>query len=145
VDDYTKFIAINGSILAAVLALILFPDVLFGLFFQLLHLLMEFAHILFEFIESTLDHFIEHLFHTDLHETQVIVFYIIVSIALVGIYGLSRTLPRACRRFKNNVFAFFDWEKTICSDYWLGLTVTQKIRLSLTFVTGLYLLSFLFF
>jgi len=73
-DENTKFIVINAAILAAILSILVFPDVLFGLFFELLHLCLEFAHILFEFVESTLDHVIEHLFETDLHATQVIVF-----------------------------------------------------------------------
>lgn len=144
-DEQTKFLAINGAILAAVLVLMLFPDVLFGLFFELLHLLLEFAHILFEFVESTLDHLVEHLFETDLHATQVVVFYIIMSAAFFSIVGLWRTLRRACIRGKDNLFAFWEWEKSRCSIYWLGLTVVQKISLFLTLAIGLYIASFFLF
>lgn len=144
-DENTRFIAINSCILAGVVAMIVLPDTIFGLFFQLLHLLMEFAHILFEFVESTLDHVIEHVLHTELHETQVIVFYIILSIALVGCYGLWHTVPRFCGRVKNSLFDWWVWEKTTCSFYWLGLTLTQKIWLFISLAIGLYLASFLLF
>jgi hypothetical protein len=144
-DEKTKFLAINSAILAVILVLMLFPDVLFGLFFELLHLLLEFAHILFEFVESTLDHLVEHLFETDLHATQVVVFYIIMSVAFFGIAGLWQALRRACIRGKDNLFAFWAWEKSTCSIYWLGLTVVQKISLFLTLAIGLYVASFFLF
>jgi hypothetical protein len=144
-DENTKFIAINTCILCGVIAFIVLPDTLFGLFFQLLHLLMEFAHIMFEFIESTLDHLIEHALHTDLHETQVIVFYIIVSVVLVGFYGLWNTVPRVCGRAKNNLLDFWVWEKTTFSFFWLGLNVRQKTIVLTAVAAGFYLLSFLFF
>jgi hypothetical protein len=37
-------------------------------------LLLELIHITLEFVEEMLDMLIEHIFHTDLHDTQVIVF-----------------------------------------------------------------------
>lgn len=144
-DENTKFMAINGSILVGVLSLIVFPDVLFGLFFQLLHLLMEFTHILFEFVESTLDHLVEHLFHTDLHQTQVIVFYILLTAALAGLYGLWRTVPRVCLRTKNRLLDFWIWEKSTTYLYWLRLTAAQKAWLVTVLAVGFYLSSFLFF
>ncbi len=144
-DENTKFIAINGFILVGVLSLLVFPDVIFGLFFQMLHLLLEFAHIMFEFIESTLDHVVEHLLHTELHQTQVIVFYIIVSVASVGIYALWRTVPRYYWRAKNQLIAFWFWEKSTTYLYWQGLTVSQKTKLVTFSALSLYLLSFLVF
>ncbi len=144
-DENTKFIVINAAILAAILSILVFPDVLFGLFFELLHLCLEFAHILFEFVESTLDHVIEHLFETDLHATQVIVFYIILSLLFFGIVGLWRAVRNACIRVKHNLLTFWNWEKSTCSIYWLGLTAVQKISLYLILGTGLYLASFFLF
>lgn len=144
-DENTKFIAINGFILVGVLSLLVFPDVIFGLFFQMLHLLLEFVHIIFEFIESTLDHVVEHLLHTELHETQVIVFYIIFSVASVGIYALWRTVPGYYGRARNQLIAFWFWEKSTTYLYWQGLTVSQKTKLVTVSAVSLYLLSFLVF
>ena len=48
-----------------------FYDVIFGY-------LMEFIHLLFEVVEISLDRLIEHFFETELHETQMIVFYILL-------------------------------------------------------------------
>ncbi|MDO9161683.1 MAG: hypothetical protein Q8N35_11830 [Methylococcaceae bacterium] len=144
-DENTKFITVNTAILVAILSILVFPDVLFGLFFELLHLLLEFVHILFEFVESTLDHLIEHLFETDLHATQVIVFYIILSILFFGIVALWRAVRSGYSRVKRNLITFWNWEKSNCSDYWLGLTGVQKISFYLILATGLYLASFLLF
>lgn len=144
-DENTKFLVINASILAAILSILVFPDVLFGLFFELLHLCLEFAHILFEFVESTLDHVIEHLFDTDLHATQVIVFYIILSLLFFGVVGLWRAVRSGYSRVKRNLITFWGWEKSTCSIYWLGLSVFQKISLYLILATGLYLASFFLF
>lgn len=144
-DGNTKFIVINASILTGILAFMLFPDVLFGLLIQLMHLLMEFTHILFEFIESTLDHLIEHIFNTDLHQTQVIVFYLIVFMILAGCYGLWCTVPRVFGRAKHGLIDFWDWEKTTIFVYWRGLTVIQKTSLSLSMATILYVIFILSF
>jgi len=74
-----QHIVVNGLIFASVITVIAAPDMVFGLLFELLHFLfehfLELIHIAFELIESNLDHLVEHLFHTDLQQTQIIVFY----------------------------------------------------------------------
>ena len=80
--------AINLFLFVGIVTLIILPDVVFGLFFRLIHLLLALAHMIFEFIEVTLDHLVEHIFETDVHQTQVIVFYLMMSIAFCGLYYL---------------------------------------------------------
>lgn len=74
----------------------------------LLHALFELFNALFEFVEGTLDEIVEHLFHTDLHTTQIIVFYLIWAAALYPAYrifgyckkrinDLMETLPCWCK------------------------------------------------
>ncbi|MGR9073766.1 MAG: hypothetical protein ACU833_11950 [Gammaproteobacteria bacterium] len=50
-------------------------------------------HALYELVEFSLDLLIEHIFHTDRHTTQVIVFYLMLSMAAGLVYRLSRRLP----------------------------------------------------
>jgi hypothetical protein len=78
-STYRKTVYI--SYLIGICLVIAMPDMVFGT-------LLELGHILFEFIEEMLDKFVEHIFHTDLHQTQVIVFYLMLSIAFGGIYYL---------------------------------------------------------
>ncbi len=122
------------------------PDVIFGLLLDLFHtvfeLFLELLHILFEALESALDHLIEHLFHTELHVTQLIVFYMLMLMALGIAYGLLRLMTPFYRRCKNNVFTFYVKEKGFISEYWLNLSLFNKIQV-LTITAGFAYLFFL--
>lgn len=126
-------LVVNGFILAAVVTFITVPDVVFGLLFELLHLLfehvLEFLHLAFEFIELNLDKLIEHFFETGLHETQVIVFYIIAFFVLIGFYRLCRTLPRFYRRCKKNLILYCSRKKASWLFYWREQSLFNKIKL----------------
>lgn len=123
----------NGFILAAVITVIAAPDVVFGLLFELVHFLFElFLHILhlsFEFIELNLDHLIEHLFDTDLHQTQVIVFYVILSFIIYGFYLLVRAVPSFCRRSKQNLIKAYAFKKASLLFFWREQSLLNKIKI----------------
>lgn len=55
-------------------------------------MLIDCLHSVFEVIEFSLDWLIEHLFHTDRHTTQVIVFYLLFAIVAYAAYRLIRCL-----------------------------------------------------
>ena len=115
-----------------VLVLILIPDVILGLIGELLHmvfeLLMEFLHILFEWLEISLDTVIELLFETGSHETQIIVFYIIMAFVGFGLYRLSRILPKLYRRLHVKTLAFYLYHKNELTVAWHQLTLLNKIK-----------------
>ncbi|MGZ8173745.1 MULTISPECIES: PilZ domain-containing protein [Methylobacter] len=126
-------IRVRGLMLAAVIAVIAAPDAVFGLLFELVHFLfehlLEIIHLTFEFIESNLDHLIEHLFHTDLHQTQVIVFYVIASSAVYGLYRLLRVLPSFYRRCKDNLLSACAHQKASWLYYWREQSLVNKLKL----------------
>jgi len=105
------------------------PDVILELLIEFGHLLVEFSHAMFEVIETALDRLIEHFFHTDLHQTQIIVFYIIVSVALYIFYRLYRVLPRLFRYVKDSLIGAWEREKTSISICWQELSLFNKIKL----------------
>lgn len=123
----------RGLALSAVITVIAVPDVVFDLLSGLVHFLfaniLHFLHLAFEFIESSLDHFVEHLFHTDTHQTQIIVFYILVVFAIAGLYWLWRALPPFCRRCKENLFSYCAHKKASLLYYWEELSLLNKIKL----------------
>jgi len=84
----------KGLAAIGILALIWFPDVVWELFFELIHTVLEWVmealHLIFEAVETALDFLIEHLFETGLRATQLIVFYIIVALMFILVYGLFR-------------------------------------------------------
>jgi hypothetical protein len=137
---------INGFILAVVITVIALPDVVFGLLLELFHflleLLLEFSHLTFEFIESNLDHLVEHLFETDVHATQVIVFYIIFPFVCYGLYRLFWAIPSFFRRIKKKQVAYWSRKKAYLLFYWRELSPFNKLKLVLASVAviALYVL-----
>jgi hypothetical protein len=138
---------INGILLVALITVIAVPDVVFSLLAGLLHFLIErifeFIHIAFEFTELSLDHLVEYLFHTDLHQTQVIVFYIMLSFALYGLYLLWRKLPPFYRHCKQNLFRAYAFKKASLLFFWQELSLLNKVKIVLIGI--LVIVSYVFF
>jgi hypothetical protein len=126
----------NASYLMGIAGVIIMPDVVFGLVLELLHTLAELGHLLFELFEASLDRIVEHIFHTGTHETQIIVFYLMLSMALGGLYCLWRTMPRFFRALKENLLAAWRTHKTRLSLYW-SESAFNKFKLVALFNAGL--------
>jgi hypothetical protein len=125
-------------ILTAIIAVIALSDSAF-------HLLLELMHISFELFEQALDLIVEHTFHTDRHETQIIVFYIMLSMACYGLYKLYkllRTLPRRCRECGESLAAGWLLLKQAISAYWQDLPPTGKARWLMGFTAGFTCMAF---
>ena len=137
-----------GLALIGIVIIITMPDVVIELAHIVFELLYELADISFEGIETLLDNIVEHLFHTDLHQTQIIVFYLIVGIAAYPLYYLWRMLQRLFFRLKKKLHAALAvWMlyKTRATLYWLDLPLIDKIKLITAFAGLIYLASLLFF
>lgn len=134
---------VNGIILAAVITVLVAPGGVFDVLSGLLHFLfvhvIELCHIAFELIESGLDHLIEHLFHTDLHKTQVIVFYILLSFVFYGLYLLWRVVPPFFRRCKKNQSVYWARKKVGLFYYWRELSAFDKVKLAVIGVAAITL------
>jgi hypothetical protein len=136
---------VHASYLAGITGLVTMPDVIFGLLLELMHTLLELAHLLFEFIESTLDHIVEHIFHTGVHETQIIVFYLIFTIGLIALYYLCRSIPNAVCKLRNNFLATLTDYKTSAIKYWVEQSLIDKLKLIVLLNTGMACLFFFSF
>ena len=142
-DSYRKYI-LYALVLSGIIIMITMPDVVIGFLFESVHLFFEVLFIVFEWIESTLDHLVEHLFETELHETQTIVFYIMVVIVLLPLYYLSRMLLRLFFRLKEALPDAWAQYKIRVTLYWQGLSLIGKIKWILITMGTIYLASFLF-
>ena len=80
--------------------------ILFAAPLEIFHLLLEISHVLFEWSEEALDFIIEAVFDTSLHSTQIIVFYILMSVILYGSFRLIKGLPQFYRQQKINLLDF---------------------------------------
>ncbi|MDD1619623.1 MAG: hypothetical protein LUQ52_09115 [Methylococcaceae bacterium] len=142
-DDYRKVIQYGLAIIGIAIILTM-PDVLMGLLFELVHFFFELLFIIFEWVESTLDKLIEHLFHTELHETQIIVFYLIVCILLLPLYYLWRMLKRLFFWMKESVPATWALYKIRVIMYWQESSLIDKIKWIAITAAAIYMASFLF-
>lgn len=122
-----------GLLLSLALAVLSFPDLMLGLLLDLGDHVMELTshllHLLFEFLEYNLDHLVEHTFHTDLHQTQLIVFYLLLALGLAMLYACWRIIPPLCVRFGNSQLAFWSRKKASLLYYWGEQTLLDKFKL----------------
>jgi len=114
------------------LIIFLMPHLFFELLLELLDLLFEWLYelgdILFEWVEMTLDTVVEMIFETDLHDTQIIVFYILMSIIGFAAYRLSLLIPGILGRIRKKLLAYYLYRKTAFTVYWHGLSLLNKIK-----------------
>lgn len=136
-----KYLKIWGLVSLALI--VLFPDVVFDTTLSILGFLFdhlaELSHLLFEAIESTLDHLIEGLFETDLHSTQTIVFYVLLSGILYILYRIGKVLLRVYRRYKAEWDEFRAAHHTTLQEYWHGSTTIEKIKWAAILAAAVYL------
>ncbi len=115
-----------------------FYDLIFGS-------LWEFLHLIFEVIEMTLDRIIEHLFETDLRQTQLIVFYILLAIGAILIYLVWKVLVQLFMGVGRNLGNdWSDLREAIAGD-WQGMSMINRVILITLFLLVNYLASFLLF
>jgi hypothetical protein len=97
-------------------------DILIGAF-------LEALHILFEVIEVILDNAVEHVFHTGVHQTQTIVFYLMVAIGILLIYYLSHAIVHCCRVLADTWRVYVDTYRSYKISaylYWHELPLFRK-------------------
>lgn len=126
-------LALNLSLLTMFSAILFYPLETLHLATALAHHLMEIVlhglHLVFEYLEMSLDHVIEHLFHTGLHETQVIVFYTLLVFALTAMYFLGRKLPAYLRGLINRQRLFWSRKQASARYFWSEQTPIDRIKI----------------
>ena len=96
---------------------------------DLLDSLFSFVSMLFEWVEYVFDSIISGLFETGHHETELITFYLLLSIGGYLCFRLVRALPRLYRQFKRNQRAAWLRQKRRTTFYWRHLSIFKKIKL----------------
>ena len=123
---------IKGLIAIGIFIMIIMPGYIFELLIEFFHLFLElfieFLDICFEWIESTLDHLVEHLFETDLHDTQIIVFYILMTVLAIVLYRLYLFLPKVVKRIYQNILVYFTCQKIRLLIFWEEQSLLGKIK-----------------
>jgi hypothetical protein len=137
-----------------VLSLVMY-DLTLELLGELLHLIFEVLHNLFEWVELGTEEVVESIFHllnigdiveylfaTGRHGSQVVTFYILLTIAGYGFYRLWKTLPRFYQSLKQFTLEAWVRRKTQLQLYWLTLPLVHKVAVVATAIGVAYLASF---
>ncbi len=111
----------------------------------LLHSLFLVGHIAFEWFELALEELIEHIFHTNREQSQIIVFYLLWSLAIFVLYRLWRALPSLYIRLKTQLLAASSQYKSYIKLYWSEQSSIQKVKWVTSFTLSLSFLAFFAF
>lgn len=107
--------------------------------------LFSIVHIAFEWFELALEELIEHIFHTNRQQSQIIVFYLLMSFAFYGLYRLWRAVPGLYSRFKEQLFVSISQYKLYLTRYWRGQSSIQRIKWVTSFTLSVSCLAFFAF
>ncbi|MDT4332204.1 hypothetical protein ACQE3E_20345 [Methylomonas sp. MED-D] len=137
-----------------VLAIVMY-DITLELLGELFHLLFELLHGAFEWIELGIEEAVEVAFHilnigevveflfdTGRHGSQVVTFYILMSMIGYALYRLWKIMPRIWLTFKLWLSECWVRRKTEYELYWQSLTLTHKAALLVVVVAVGYIASF---
>jgi hypothetical protein len=102
-------------------------SVLTGFYDVIFHFIFECIHLFMELLEEILDSVIEKSFNTELHETQLIVFYILLVFGGFMVFLLWKILASAFDKTGKLLGA--DWLelKTSAAADWQNLSTPQKV------------------
>lgn len=115
------------------------PDWVFGL----LHSLLSVAHVSYEWVSFILEELIGHIFHLSKYQSQLIVFYLWLSVASYGCYRLCRKLPGLYHQFMEKLLNAWLCCKTDILLYSQDLSSLQRIKLTTLYTATLISLLFL--
>jgi len=143
-----------GLLLLGLVLMITIPDVVIDLSIQFFHLVFEFinhmVHVIFEAIETMLDKVVHYLFNTDQHDTEIIVYYLIIGLSAYPIFRLGRYILRLLfllMAIIPNQYAYFKNHWLLLRQdaiyYWQQLPFIIKLKWIFIACSALYLASFL--
>jgi len=119
--------------------------IVISLYDVMLDSLFSVMHMAFEWFELALEELIEHIFHTNRQQSQIIVFYLLWSIALYGLYRLWRALPGFYSSIKELLFAASSRYKSYITNYWKRQSSIQRIKWLTSFTLSVSCLAFFAF
>ena len=136
-------------LIVGAIILMIAPDMIANMLMTIVHftfaLILHLAEVTFEGLESLLDRIVEYFFDTEVHETQTIVFYLMILIALFPLYFLCRVLPGFFIWLKEILITTWKRHKHNVIMYWQDLSKHDKIKMAILFTLAAYLILFLFF
>ncbi|MDT8406089.1 MAG: hypothetical protein RQ715_02455 [Methylococcales bacterium] len=112
------------------------PDLIMDTLVWLLSHALEALHLAYELIEFLLDEGIHHLFHTDRHSTQVIVFYLMLALYTSLGYVTVKRATVVFHKTRQSSRLFWQRQRTEWREYWRESSWRQKIKWLLGVFSG---------
>jgi hypothetical protein len=136
-------------LIVGTIILLIAPDMIANMLMTIVHftfaLILHLAEVTFEGLESLIDRIVEYFFDTEVHETQTIVFYLMILITLFPLYFLCRVLPGFFIWLKEILITTWARHKSNVIIYWEDLSSHDKIKMTILAILAAYLILFLFF
>ncbi len=125
-----KFI-VNSMFACLILIGLAFPEFVFSTLFDQVYFLidniLEIAGLMLDIISYNSDKAVEYVFHTELHETQVISFYIQLFLATIAVYLSFKVIRSIFKSLYYRFRVFLFRKKWSFLYYWRGKTLLYKV------------------
>ncbi|MBL1262548.1 hypothetical protein [Candidatus Methylomicrobium oryzae] len=115
-------------------SLMLVPD----LYFAGAHHLLEILHVCYEGACYLLEELIGHSLHLDKYHSQLILFYVQVSIVLGLCYKLWRAVPRLYSRTKENLQSSYQRSVKDSKELWSKMPSRKRIKVLAGCAAGMF-------
>ena len=125
---YYKDAFLNLSLVKRILICIFLIGLFSSLYDVLLHTLFVVLHLTFEWVEYMLEEIIEHTFHTNRKQSQLVVFYLFWLIGFYGLYRLMSISYRISESLKKQLSDRRCYYQNYISQQLTVLTANQKIK-----------------
>ena len=135
---YFKDVFINLSLVKRILICIFLIGLFISLYDVLLHTLLVCLHLTFEWVEYMLEEIIEHTFHTNRKQSQLVVFYLFWLIGFYGLYRLMIILYRVYESLKKQLSDRRCYYQNYISQQLTVLTANQKIKWTTALMASLF-------
>ena len=139
---YYKDAFLNLSLVKRILICIFLIGLFSSLYDVLLHTLFVVLHLTFEWVEYMLEEIIEHTFHTNRKQSQLVVFYLFWLIGFYGLYRLMSISYRISESLKKQLSDRRCYYQNYISQQLTVLTTTQKIKWTTALMASLYFVVF---
>ena len=136
---YFKDVFINLSLVKGILIRILLIGLFISLYDVLLHTIFVGLHLTFEWVEYMLEEIIEHTFHTNRKQSQLVVFYLFWLIGFYALYRLKIILYRVYESLKKQLSEMSCYYQAYISQQLTKLTATQKIKWTSSLMASVFL------
>lgn len=138
-----QLLARIGRQFALAVLVIYFADTLLDWLIEGLHLVFELLHLVIEVFEHLLEELLEHLLHTNHHQSETIIFNSAVLVAMVGLYRFFQRWPALSLRWQQRAQTSWQQYKGQKVDAWQRLPRRQKFIVTGAYASGGTLLLFL--